>query len=328
MVKIAVVILNYNGRHFLEKFLSKVIERSPGASVIVSDNKSTDDSVSFLRKEFPTVRLIELDKNHGFAGGYNETLRLVDSEYYVLLNSDVEVSENWLEPMIDFLDANNDYAACQPKIKDYQNKNKFEYAGACGGFIDILGYPYCRGRIFDQTEIDIGQYDEPADIFWSSGACMMIRAKDFHHAGAFDSSFFAHMEEIDLCWRLNSLGRKIRVVPKSTVFHVGGGTLSYQSPFKTYLNFRNGLKLLIKNLPLKQYIIKIPLRVILDWVAAVIFLLQGNGRHAISVLKSHLYFFSRLSKEHKKRRLTSQLNSPKSVVWNYFIKNRKTFQDQ
>jgi len=328
MVKTAIVILNYNGKHFLKKFLPAVIEKSKGASIIVSDNKSTDDSVVFIKKNFPSVVLIELEQNYGYAGGYNQTLKQINSDFYVLLNSDIEVTDGWLDPMTKFMEANEEYASCQPKIKNYQSKDRFEYAGACGGFLDNMGYPFCRGRIFDHTEVDHGQYDASIDIFWSSGACMMVRAKDFHKAGAFDESFFAHMEEIDLCWRLRSLGKKIRVITESTVFHVGGGTLSYKNPFKTYLNFRNGLKLLIKNLPLAQLMIKLPLRLLLDWVALFVFAIQGNGKHSISVMKSHLYMLKNFYSTYKKRTLTSPIENKKSILWTYFVKGSKNYSDQ
>ena len=328
MAKVAVVILNYNGAQYLERFLPVVIEKSQNATIVVSDNKSTDHSVELLKEKFPSVKLIELDKNYGFAGGYNKSLRQVDSDYYVLLNSDVEVTDDWLERLSVFLDTHPEYASCQPKIKNYNDREKFEYAGACGGFIDRLGYPYCRGRMFDFTETDMGQYDDPVDIFWSSGACMMIRAKEFYRINGFDESFFAHMEEIDLCWRLQSLGQKISVIPASVVFHVGGGALSYQSPFKTYLNFRNGLKLLLRNLPVQQLFIKIPIRFLLDWTAMVVFLLQGNGKYTISVLKAHISVVGKLIRILKSRTYTSKIANNKLIVWSYYILKKRRYSDQ
>ncbi|MBC6399706.1 MAG: glycosyltransferase family 2 protein [Ekhidna sp.] len=328
MTKVAVVILNYNGAQYLEQFLPTVIDKSQNADIVVADNKSTDDSVRLLKEKFPAVKLIELDKNHGFAGGYNESLKQVDSDYYVLLNSDVEVTDNWLEPLLHFLATRPRYALCQPKIKNYNNRDKFEYAGACGGFIDSMGYPYCRGRIFDSTETDTGQYDHPVDIFWSSGACMMIRSEDFHRINGFDASFFAHMEEIDLCWRLRSLGYKAKAVPDSVVFHVGGGTLSYQSPFKTYLNFRNGLKLLLRNLPVWQLFIKIPVRFFLDWIAMIAFLIQGNGKQAISVLKAHMFVIRKIAGILKSRTHTSKIFSKKLILWDYYVLKKKKYSDQ
>ena len=328
MTKVAVIILNYNGQHLLEQFLPVVTERSENAAIVVADNKSTDESVVFLKEKFPSVELIELDKNYGFAGGYNKSLKQVDAVYYVLLNSDIEVTHNWLRPMVRFMEINPEYASCQPKIKDYKNRGKFEYAGACGGFIDSMGYPYCRGRMFDSTETDSGQYDDQTDIFWSSGACMMIRSEDFHRVNGFDKSFFAHMEEIDLCWRLQSLGRKIKVVPESVVFHVGGGTLSYQSSLKTYLNFRNGLKLLLRNLSVRQLFIKIPVRFMLDWIAMVVFLMQGSGKHAASVLKAHLFVIRNLAGIIKSRTCTSELPGKKLIAWDYYVLKRKKYSHQ
>lgn len=327
MVKTAVVILNYNGKTFLEKFLPSVIECSQGAEIIVADNNSTDDSIGFIQNKYPDLSLIILDKNYGFAGGYNEALKQIEAKYYVLLNSDVEVTPNWLQPMEHFLDSNPNYAACQPKIKDFSHKSLFEYAGACGGFIDFLGYPYCRGRIFDQTEIDSGQYNEPLDIFWSSGACMMVRSELFFEAGAFDPDFFAHMEEIDLCWRIHSLGFNIKCLPNATVYHVGGGTLSKSSPFKTYLNFRNGLYLLIKNLPGKKLALKFPARVVLDWVAAIKFIFDGNPRHSFSVLKAHFSVALNLIKMLKKRNLVSLAPKSKLMIFEYFLKRNKKYSD-
>ena len=327
MVKTAVVILNYNGKTFLEKFLPFVIEYSQGSEIVVADNDSTDDSIPFLKQTFPDIRLIILDKNHGFAGGYNEALKQIEANYFVLLNSDVEVTQNWLKPMEHFLDSNPTYAACQPKIKDFNHKSLFEYAGACGGFIDFLGYPFCRGRIFDQTEIDSGQYNEPLDIFWSSGACMMVSAELFFKAGAFDSDFFAHMEEIDLCWRIHSLGFRIKCLPDATVYHVGGGTLAKSSPLKTYLNFRNGLYLLIKNLPSKKLLLKLPVRVLLDWVAALKFIFDGTPKHSLSVLRAHFSVLFSLTKMLKKRKLVSLAPKSKLMIFEYFLKGNKKYSD-
>ncbi len=327
MTKTAVVILNYNGKAYLEKFLPSVVAHSENAAAIVADNSSTDDSVSFLKEHFPHVQLILLDKNYGYAGGYNEALKQVDAEYFMLLNSDVEVTKEWLAPLEQFLDANSDYAACQPKIKDYNHKALFEYAGACGGFIDFLGYPFCRGRIFDQVESDSGQYNEQIDIFWSSGACMMVRSKVFFEVGGFDSDFFAHMEEIDLCWRIHSLGHKIRCIPDATVYHVGGGTLAKSSPFKTYLNFRNGLYLLLKNLPSKKLLVKFPARIILDWVATLKFLFEGNPKHSIAVVKAHFSLIRNFSKTLSKRKLTSLAPKSKLMIYEYYLKGNRKYSD-
>ncbi|MDF1675256.1 MAG: glycosyltransferase family 2 protein, partial [Vicingaceae bacterium] len=238
---VAVVILNWNGKHFLEKFLPSLIEHTSFAELIVADNCSTDDSLSFLKENFPQIRIITLAENYGFAKGYNEALKQVNSDVYVLLNSDVEVTENWLQPCLEILKKDNDMAACQPKIKAFHQKTYFEYAGAAGGFIDKYGYPFCRGRIFETLEEDNNQYDEEIEIFWATGACLVIRADIYHELNGLDSFFFAHMEEIDLCWRIQNRGKKIKYVPQSTVFHVGGGTLHKSKPQKTFLNFRNNL---------------------------------------------------------------------------------------
>lgn len=327
MVKTAVVILNYNGKAYLEKFLPSVLTHSPNATIIVADNASTDDSIPLLKKDFPQVRLIPLDKNYGYAGGYNEALKQIEAKYFLLLNSDVEVTDKWLLPLEQFLDNNPNYAACQPKIKDYNHQALFEYAGACGGFIDFLGYPFCRGRIFDQVESDSGQYNEPIDIFWSSGACMMIRSEVFFSAGGFDADFFAHMEEIDLCWRIQSLNHQVKCIPESTVFHVGGGTLAKSSPFKTYLNFRNGLYILIKNLPIGKLIFKLPARIVLDWVASLKFLFEGNSRHSLAVIKAHFSVLRNFVKTIKKRKLTSRTPKSKLLIFEYYLKRNRKFSD-
>lgn len=327
MVKTAVVILNYNGKTYLEQFLSKVVSMSGNANIIVADNASSDDSVNFVKTQFPEVKLIVLDKNYGYAGGYNEALKQVSAEYFLLLNSDVEVTANWLSPLEKFLDENANYAACQPKIKDYNHRALFEYAGACGGFVDFLGYPFCRGRIFDQIESDSGQYNEPIDIFWASGACLMVRSETFFNAGGFDADFFAHMEEIDLCWRIHSLGFQIKSIPDSVVYHVGGGTLAKSSPFKTYLNFRNGLYLLLKNLPKGKLILKFPARVLLDWVAALKFMLEGNFNHSVAVIKAHLSVLFNIFKTLNKRNLTSLAPKSKLMIYEYYLKRNRKFSD-
>lgn len=327
MTKTAVVILNYNGKSFLEKFLPGVIAHTPQAEIIVADNASTDDSISFLTSNFPAIRQIVLKKNLGYAGGYNEALKEVDADYLVLLNSDVEVTPNWLEPMSSFLDNHPSHAACQPKIKDFNHQSLFEYAGASGGFIDSFGYPYCRGRIFDELEIDSGQYNEPINIFWSSGACMMIRKNAFESAGGFDPDFFAHMEEIDLCWRLQSLRFQIKSIPTSIVFHVGGGTLNKSSSFKTYLNFRNGLYLLIKNLPLIPLILKLPIRILLDWIATLKFFIDGNIQHGFAVLKAHFVVMLNLLKMYRKRKYVSNTPNVKSIVWDFFVRKKRKFSE-
>jgi GT2 family glycosyltransferase len=290
--KIAVVILNWNGKSFLEKFLPSVVKHSIEAKIIVADNASTDDSISFLEKTYPSIDIIKLEQNYGFAGGYNKALKQVDSEYYILLNSDVEVTENWLAPMLKMLDNDKNIVACQPKIKDYNNKDSFEYAGASGGFIDKYGYPFCRGRIFDYLEKDTNQYDEPIEIFWASGAALFIRAQEYNQIGGLDEFYFAHMEEIDLCWRLKNEGHKIMVCPSSTVYHVGGGTLNKINPRKTFLNFRNSLLTLYKNLPKNERFVKIFIRLNLDAIAGLKFLLDGKPTHALAIIRSHFTFYS------------------------------------
>lgn len=327
MKKTAVVILNYNGKDFLKKFLPSVIQHSPEAEIIVADNASSDDSIDFLNRHFPEIRQINIAQNLGYAGGYNYALRQVDADFYMLLNSDVEVTSNWLTPLVKFLENNPSYAACQPKIKDFNLRLNFEYAGACGGFLDALGYPYCRGRIFDEVEKDSHQYDGPIDIFWASGACMLIRSEAFHEAGGFDADFFAHMEEIDLCWRLKSLGNKLKSIPESVVYHVGGGTLNKTSPFKTYLNFRNGLFLLLKNLPFSDLLIKLPSRLLLDWLAAIKFLIGGQWKHALQILHAHASFVWTSRKMTRKRSILSPIKSRHLIVVAYFLKRRKTYSE-
>ncbi|GCC49932.1 glycosyltransferase family 2 protein [Chryseotalea sanaruensis] len=328
MSTVAVVILNYNGEHFLRQFLPAVIEYSNEAEIIVADNASTDQSITILTKEFPTVRLIQLKNNFGFCGGYNRALQEVNADYYVLLNSDVEVTALWLQPVVQFLDNNLNVAAVQPKIKSFHNKEYFEYAGAAGGFIDSLGYPFCRGRIFDELEKDLGQYNDTKEIFWATGACMVVRSKLYHQLGGLDEDFFAHMEEIDLCWRLKRQGHSIYYVGDSTVYHVGGGTLAKVNPKKTYLNFRNGLSLLIKNLTFSALLWKLPFRVMLDYVAALRFLLTGQGKHAWAIVCAHGdVFFVKLGSTLSKRtsshnpRLTGIYSG--LLIWQHFIEKRK-----
>lgn len=288
-MKVAVVILNWNGQSFLEQFLPSVIEYSMGdAEVIVADNGSTDASIQLLTDKFPQVRLIELPENKGFTGGYNAALKQVDADYYILLNSDIEVSPGWIKPIIQLMESDDSIAACQPKILAYNDKTRFEYAGAAGGYIDWLGYPFCRGRIFEVTEVDEGQYNDEREVFWATGACMFVRAKIFHAVGGFDEHFFAHMEEIDLCWRMKNNGHKVYYCPNSTVYHVGGGTLAKENPQKTFLNFRNSLYLLIKNLPIERMIFVLFLRLILDGVAMIRFLTQGNAKSSVAVLRAYL----------------------------------------
>lgn len=333
----AVVILNWNGIDWLKKFIPILIENTPAkdADLVVADNASTDDSVAFLKTSYPEVQLIILDDNYGFAEGYNRALEFIPHPYSILLNSDVEVTKGWILPLIQQLKSSNNTAACQPKIKDFYRKDYFEYAGASGGFIDYLGYPFCRGRIFDKLEKDEGQYNEPISIFWATGACIAIKTSVYKEVGGLDSDFFAHMEEIDLCWRLKNRGFDIFAVPKSTVYHVGGGTLSKVSSKKTYLNFRNNLLILYKNLPSSKVYKTLLIRLILDGVAGLKFILSGQFSHMIAILKAHFHFY-RMIKSFKKKRQnnlskTSKITIPeiysKSIVWQGFVKKQNKYSD-
>lgn len=290
---VAVVILNWNGRHFLERFLPSLLRHTPAetAEIIVADNASTDDSVPFMRQYYPQIRLIENDANYGFAEGYNRALSQVEADYYVLLNSDIEVSPHWVEPVIAMLEADPTAAAAQPKLRAYDRPTLFEYAGAAGGFIDRLGYPFCRGRLFDSVEEDRGQYDTPREIFWATGAALFVRAGLYRKFGGLDAAFFAHMEEIDFCWRLKNFGYKILYCPESTVYHVGGGTLPKSSPRKTFLNFRNNLCLLYKNLTPGRFRRVFCQRIALDFVAALSFLASGGPAECAAVFKAYGAFF-------------------------------------
>ncbi|MGB0888416.1 MAG: glycosyltransferase family 2 protein [Vicingaceae bacterium] len=329
--KIAVVILNWNGKSFLEQFLPSVTKYSENARVIVADNNSTDDSISFLEKNYPNVTLLILDKNYGFAGGYNKALKQIDSEYYVLLNSDVEVTEHWLTPMIKLLENDKTITACQPKIKAYHQKSHFEYAGASGGFIDKYGYPFCRGRVFETLEKDSQQHDTVEEIFWASGASLFIRAKDYHDIGGLDEFFFAHMEEIDLCWRLKNIGKKIMVCPSSTVYHVGGGTLNKVKPQKTFLNFRNSLLTLHKNLPKNKRFFIIVIRLLLDGLAGIKFLLSLQPSHTWAIIRAHFSFYGAIKQNNVKRQEIKTANLKgiidKSVVLEYFLRKKKTYNE-
>lgn len=301
MSKVAVVILNYNGEEMLGRFLPSVVGNSPGADIIVADNASTDGSVAFVKENFPSVKIVLLDRNYGFAGGYNRALEKVAADYVLLLNSDVETTPGWLEPLVALLDADSSIVACQPKILDFKRKTHFEYAGAVGGFIDRYGYPYCRGRLFDTVEEDKGQYDVPCDIFWATGAALLVRAAAYRAAGGLDECFFAHMEEIDLCWRLRSRGYRIVCEPRSVVYHVGGATLSAGNPQKTYLNFRNNLLMLYKNLPSCELGTVMRVRCLLDYVAALKFAVAGEWLHCKAVLKARRDY-GRMKKEYSEVR--------------------------
>ncbi len=326
----AVVILNWNGRKFLEQFLPSVIQHSSEASVFVADNGSTDDSVSFLETNFPQINILRASTNKGFTGGYNEALKQIKAEYFILLNSDVEVTAGWIKPVIDLMNSDKTISACQPKIKMYADKKMFEYAGAAGGFIDKYGYPFCRGRIFNSLEDDKGQYDDTYEVFWATGACMFVRSETFFSAGGFDDDFFAHMEEIDLCWRMKNLGNKIMYCGSSTVYHVGGGTLQKSNPFKTYLNFRNNLMMLIKNKSGFSLFRILFVRIFLDDLAQLKFLLSGNYRDSIAVQKAQFYVLFNFFKIKKKRKVISQNSSGiynRSIVADYFLRGKKKFSE-
>ncbi|WP_064196364.1 MULTISPECIES: glycosyltransferase family 2 protein [Emticicia] len=323
MSKVAVVILNYNGKTFLETFLPSVIQNSGGNEVIIADNASTDDSVAFLQSHFPQVKVIQMAQNQGFAGGYNAALQQVQAQYYVLLNSDVEVTPNWIEPIIKLMDNDESIAACQPKILSYHEKTHFEYAGAAGGYIDWLGYPFCRGRVFDSYEKDTGQYNDTKEIFWATGACMFVRADVFHSLGGFDANFFAHMEEIDLCWRMKNADYKIMYSSESKVYHVGGGTLHKSNPRKTFLNYRNGLAMLYKNLPSGKVFYTILLRLILDGISGIKLVLDGQLNDCLAIIKAHFAFYVMIPKlERKKTKQVYPIYS-KSIVWEYFVRKNK-----
>ncbi|WP_246850149.1 glycosyltransferase family 2 protein [Rufibacter roseolus] len=331
---VAVVILNWNGRRWLEQFLPSVLQHSAKAQIVVADNASADDSLPFLRQHYPQVRTIALPENYGFCEGYNQALRQVEATYYVLLNSDVEVTANWLQTMVDLLEKNPQIAACQPKIKSFHQRTHFEYAGAAGGFLDAYGYPFCRGRLFNTLEEDRGQYDDVRPVFWATGACLFIRSSAYWQAGGLESRFFAHMEEIDLCWRLQNLGHQIYYQGHSTVYHVGGGTLPKANPRKTFLNFRNGAALLYKNLAEEELNKVLYTRLVLDGVAAAQFLLKGQIKEVQAIYKAHRSFFSEMKfwkekrKENPVHKPTAQLTgwSPQSVVWQYFVKGKKEFR--
>jgi len=335
--KIAIVILNWNGAKLLQQFLPSVIKFSNGDStdIVVADNGSTDDSLPILQNQFPDIKILDLKQNYGFARGYNEAVKQIDADYFVILNSDVEVTSGWLDEPIRLMENDSSIAAVQPKILSFHQKTHFEYAGAAGGFIDRFGYPFCRGRIFNVVEEDKGQYNDSCDIFWATGACMFVRAKCFHEVGGFDTDFWAHMEEIDLCWRLKNREYRIIYTPESTVYHVGGGTLSYDNPRKLYLNFRNNLWLLYKNLPAGQLFLIIFTRMVLDGIAAMKLLAELNLNGIVSVLKAHYHFYRSipsLNRKRKQAQLSGQLSAPSeklhlSIVFQFYIRKRKRFSE-
>jgi GT2 family glycosyltransferase len=328
-VKVAVVILNWNGRSLLKQFLPSVVENSPEAEIYVADNASTDDSVPFLKENFPQVKIIQNEINGGFAKGYNDALQHLQEDIFILLNSDVEVTPNWLPPLLKEFEKDEQVAAVQPKILDYRKREFFEYAGAAGGFIDALGYPYCRGRIFDTLEEDRGQYDDTVQVFWATGACMAIRRRDFNETGGFDEDFFAHQEEIDLCWRLFNRKKKVLAVGGSSVFHLGGATLNNMHPQKTFLNFRNSLFALVKNAPKRGLLVKILFRLLLDAVAGMHLLLLLRPSHTAAIVKAHFSFYRHFKKMWKKRenfQNTEKYYTLTTVVWAYYLQGNKKFQ--
>ena len=330
---VAVVILNWNGKKLLETFLPFLFASAyDNFFVVVADNCSTDDSVAFLEQQYPQVRIISNDVNKGFVKGYNDALKLVTADYYVLLNSDIEVTQNWIAPVISLMQSDPLIAACQPKVLSYADKTKFEYAGACGGWLDAYGYPFARGRVFDVCETDSGQYDTAQPIFWATGACLFVRSEAFHAAGGLDEYFFAHQEEIDLCWRLQLAGNKIFVQPASTVYHIGGATLAMGNKKKVYLNFRNNLIMLTKNLPVAQALWKIPFRISLNKIFALKALFQGRGSIFAAVFTAHLHFLKWLFFEKNKHRPPNRKAKLEGayrglVVWQYFVKGKKTFSE-
>jgi GT2 family glycosyltransferase len=334
-MKTAIIILNWNGIGFLKMFLGTVVRYTAGpeSEVYVADNGSTDGSAEWVAENFREVKLIKLDKNYGFAGGYNMAISQVEAEYIVLINSDIEVTEGWLKPLVGYMEENSDAAACQPKILAFGRKEYFEHAGAAGGFIDKYGYPFCRGRILNIAEKDEGQYNNQVDIFWSSGACMIVRAAAWKKCGGFDDGFFAHMEEIDLCWRFNKAGLRTGFIPGSIVYHVGGGSLAYDSPYKIYLNFRNSLFMLYKNLPDDKLGSVLFIRRILDGLAALIFLLTGRFRYFHAVLKAHVNYYKSLPELKRKRESVKKLGNDKiaglilnkSIIYSFYIKGIKYY---
>lgn len=327
MKKIAVAILNWNGEALLKEFLPNVVAHShSNAQIYLIDNASTDNSVAYVKNNFKTVKVISFQENYGYAKGYNKAVEQIEEPYLCLLNSDVAVTPNWLDAIVEIYDSQKDIAVIQPKILDYKNKDKYEYAGAAGGFIDKYAFPYCRGRIFDTLEQDNPQYIQQP-IFWASGACFFVRKEIFQKIGGFDEDFFAHQEEIDLCWRLFNHHQKVYYTPKSTVYHLGGGTLKMQSPYKTFLNFRNSLWMFIKNHPKEKLFINLFIRLSLDGVAGVFFMLKFKPQHTFAILKAHFSMYTNWRKVWQKRSniTRSDYYKTQSIVWNYYIKNKKKY---
>ena len=334
-MRTAVVILNWNGEKFLNQFLPVLLQNTqlPDVDIYVADNASTDNSLSLIDEKFPSVKTVLLDQNYGFAGGYNKALAQINADYFVLLNSDVEVTENWLQPLLNYMNEHPDVAACQPKIKSFYNRDYFEHAGASGGFIDYLGFPFCRGRVVGTAEEDRGQYDTVIDVFWATGACLLVRSELYNQVGGLDDEFFAHMEEIDLCWRLKGQGFRIVCIPQSEVYHMGGGTLQVEHPHKTYLNFRNNLLMLYKNLPQKSLSNIMRWRMLFDYAAAFQLFVTGKPQNAKSVFKARRDFKKMLpgfvDKRIENLSLATRTDFPemlrKSIVIEYYLKGNKTY---
>lgn len=328
-MKIAVVILNWNGRNLLEQFLPSIEKYSKNAEVVIADNNSDDDSIEFVKNNYPSFTIIKNSENGGYARGYNQALQHIDADIFALVNSDIEVTENWLESIEKLFKDNEETSIIQPKILDFKNKKKFEFAGASGGFIDKLGYPYCRGRVFTEIEEDKGQYNDNSEIFWASGACFFIKSDTFKEVGGFDEDYFAHMEEIDLCWRAHNLGKKVLYSHESVVYHVGGATLQESNPHKTYLNFRNSLFTILKNAPFNEVPILILSRLILDGIAGMKFVLEGNVKHTFAIIKAHFSFYKHMKKMFDKRDPKAAFSNKyfihKSVVFQFYILGNKYF---
>ncbi|MDC0177270.1 glycosyltransferase family 2 protein [Polaribacter sp.] len=330
-MKIAIIILNWNGQKLLAKFLPSVVNfSSQKADIYIADNSSTDGSIAYVQEFFPAIKIVENATNGGYAKGYNDALQMIEADIYCLLNSDVEVTENWLDPILKVFKADEKTAIIQPKLLDFKDKTKFEYAGAGGGFLDLYGYPFCRGRIFNHLETDQGQFNDEADIFWASGACLFIRSKIYHQLEGFDEDYFAHQEEIDLCWRTQNIGYKVKYVGTAAVYHVGGATLQETNPQKTYLNFRNSLLNVVKNVPKKWLLFVVFSRLLLDGVAGVKFMIELRPIHTWAILKAHLSFYKNFYKFLKKRKKLSKkpaYNLYTSIVWQHFALKRKVFND-
>ena len=330
-MKIAIVILNWNGQKLLAQFLPSVVNfSSQEATIYIADNASTDSSIDYAKEFFPSIKIVKNAVNDGYAKGYNDALKEIDADIYCLLNSDVEVTDNWLQPIVDVFKADQKTAIIQPKLLDFKDKTKFEYAGAGGGFLDLYGYPYCRGRVFNHLETDKGQFNDVKDVFWASGACLFIRSKVYHQLDGFDEDYFAHQEEIDLCWRAQSIGYKIKYVGNSTVYHVGGATLQDSDPRKTYLNFRNSLLNVVKNVPNKWFLFVIFSRLLLDGIAGIKFIIELRPIHTWAIIKAHFSFYQNFNKFLKKRKKLvkkKDYNLHTSIVWQYFTLGRNKFNN-